>query len=83
MIPKAELSPSPLPWTVSERRPTVLVITRKEQQRVKIGDDVWITVIHVGHGKVRIGIEAPAGVLILREELIKDQTKKGEDDAAR
>lgn len=65
----------------------MLILTRKEGSRVKIGENIWVTVIQIGRGKVRIGIDAPAGVVILREELIKSQEQsqdqKGEDDAAR
>ena len=65
----------------------MLILTRKEGSRVKIGDKIWLTVIQIGRGKVRIGIDAPAGVVILREELIRSQEQsqdqKGEDDAAR
>ncbi len=48
----------------------MLVLTRRISESIRIGDDVVITVVQIAPGKVRIGIEAPAGCMILREELI-------------
>jgi carbon storage regulator len=47
----------------------MLVLTRKSGERVLIGDDVMITVIDVGRGQVKLGISAPAGMPIYREEI--------------
>jgi carbon storage regulator CsrA len=47
----------------------MLVLSRKETERVVIGDDIVITIVRVAGSKVRIGIEAPRGVSIRREEL--------------
>jgi carbon storage regulator len=47
----------------------MLVLSRREGERIKLGDDVIITVVRVSGDKVRLGIEAPSGLLILREEL--------------
>lgn len=47
----------------------MLVITRKKKERIKIGDDVVITVLRTQAGHVRLGIEAPRGVPIVRDEL--------------
>ena len=47
----------------------MLVLSRKENQAIHIGDDIKLTVLRV-HGKtIRIGIEAPENVRILRGEL--------------
>lgn len=48
----------------------MLVLTRHPGERIRIGDDIWITVIDIHYGKVRLGIDAPATVEIMREELI-------------
>lgn len=50
----------------------MLILTRYRGQRVMIGDDIVITFIkHDAHnGGVRLGIEAPSSVKILREELV-------------
>tara|TARA_B100000809_G_C15022944_1_gene489128 strand:- start:407 stop:589 length:183 start_codon:yes stop_codon:yes gene_type:complete len=50
----------------------MLVLSRKQTERIKLtklGESIVITIIHVGGDKVRIGIEAPTDVLVLREEL--------------
>jgi carbon storage regulator len=47
----------------------MLVLSRKEGERVKLGDSVVITILGVTGDKVRIGIKAPPNVLVLREEL--------------
>ena len=47
----------------------MLVLTRKVNQKIRIGSDIWITVIRVQGRSVRLGIEAPEDVSILRAEL--------------
>jgi carbon storage regulator len=48
----------------------MLVLSRKSMQSVTIGSDIRITVIRVEGNQVRIGIEAPRDVRILRDELV-------------
>ncbi len=47
----------------------MLVLSRKESQKLKLGDSIVVTVVRVSGDKVRLGIEAPSDVLVLREEL--------------
>jgi carbon storage regulator len=47
----------------------MLVLSRKEAQRIRLGDSIVITVVRIGGDKVRIGIEAPKDMLVLRDEL--------------
>ena len=47
----------------------MLVLTRKQQQQIQIGEGVTITILKVKGNTVRIGIEAPADVKIVRSEL--------------
>lgn len=47
----------------------MLVLSRKETQRIRLGDDIVITVVRIGGDKVRLGIEAPKEMLVLRDEL--------------
>lgn len=47
----------------------MLVLSRKESQRIKLGDSIVVTIVRVSGDKVRIGIEAPPDLLVLREEL--------------
>jgi carbon storage regulator len=48
----------------------MLVLTRRKGERLLIGDDIEITVIEVKGDGVRIGVEAPKGVRILRQEVV-------------
>jgi len=50
----------------------MLVLSRKVGERILIGENVAVTVVRVGPGIVRLGIEAPHEMAIVREE-IKDQ----------
>jgi carbon storage regulator len=54
----------------------MLVIGRKEQEAVLIGDDIKVTVTRISGNQVRLGIEAPDWVLILREEVKDRETKR-------
>lgn len=47
----------------------MLVLSRREKQRIKLGDSIVVTVVRVTGDTVRLGIEAPADVLVLRDEL--------------
>ncbi|MFN8457145.1 MAG: carbon storage regulator CsrA [Anaerolineae bacterium] len=47
----------------------MLVLGRKTNQSVMIGDDIIITILAVDGDQVKIGIQAPAQVTILRQEL--------------
>ena len=47
----------------------MLVLSRKPLQSIMIGSDIRVTIVKVERNQVRIGIEAPRDVTILREEL--------------
>ena len=47
----------------------MLVLSRRERERIKLGDAIVVTVVKVSKDKVRLGIEAPSNLLVLREEL--------------
>jgi carbon storage regulator len=55
----------------------MLILSRKVGEVVCIGADVRIRVTSAGHGKVRLGIEAPADVKVLRAELVPGRGKGG------
>lgn len=52
----------------------MLVLSRKVSESLLIGQDVRITVLKVERSHVRIGIEAPGSVMILRAELVDNAT---------
>ena len=47
----------------------MLVLTRKRTEKIQIGEDIVITVIHTSSGSVKLGIQAPSNVRVLRAEL--------------
>ena len=47
----------------------MLVLSRKANERVHLGESIVLTIIRVAGEKVRLGIDAPDSVLVLREEL--------------
>ena len=57
----------------------MLVLSRKIGERILIGDQITVTVVRITGGGVRLGIEAPAEMAVIREELKKDLR----DDAPR
>lgn len=52
----------------------MLVLSRRESERIKVGDSIIVTVVRVVGDKVRLGIEAPPNVLVLRDELKPHET---------
>ena len=52
----------------------MLVLSRKDTERIFIGDAIVVTVVKIQGGVVRLGIEAPPEILITREELLGSRT---------
>jgi carbon storage regulator len=48
----------------------MLVLSRKLHETIRIGNDITISVVRIAGNKVRLGITAPDGVTIFREELL-------------
>lgn len=59
----------------------MLVLSRKLNESISIGSDIKIRIISVRGGTVRLGIEAPQEVSILRSELV-DSRNRGESPRA-
>lgn len=53
----------------------MLVLTRKVGERILIGDDIVVTVLDARGDGVRIGIDAPRGITIQREEVVRAVTE--------
>ena len=62
----------------------MLVLTRKSNQSIMIGDDIEVSVLAIMGEKVRIGIEAPRSVPVFRKEVYveiqQDREGEGEED---
>jgi len=50
----------------------MLVLSRRESERIRLGDSIVLTVVRVSGDRVRLGIEAPSNVVVLREEIASD-----------
>jgi len=53
----------------------MLVLSRRESERIRLGDSIVVTVVKLAGDRVRLGIEAPADMLILRGELERRKAK--------
>ncbi len=51
----------------------MLVLTRKLMEKLYIGDNICVTVVRVDGGQVRLGIEAPREVSVVRAELLSSR----------
>jgi carbon storage regulator len=61
----------------------MLVLTRKTNQSIMIGDDIEVSVLAVSRDKIRLGITAPRDVPVFRKEVyvtIKGEAGKSEDE---
>lgn len=48
----------------------MLVLSRRCEESIRISDDIVITVLEIRAGRVRLGIQAPAQMCVLRTELL-------------
>ena len=62
----------------------MLVLTRKSNQSIMIGDDIEVSVLSIMGEKVRIGIQAPRDIPVFRKEVyLEIQHERGSEDGAR
>lgn len=59
----------------------MLILTRRPGQVLNIGDEITVTVLSVVGAQVRIGIDAPRDMNVLREEAIKRTPRQPRDYA--
>jgi carbon storage regulator len=60
----------------------MLVLTRKPNQSIMIGDDIEVSVLSVVGEKVRIGIHAPHDIPVFRTEIYVEIQREGEQDGS-
>lgn len=59
----------------------MLVLTRGVKESIRIGDDIVVTVCEFKNGRVRLGIEAPREVPVVRDDAVRSEpTRPAEDD---
>ena len=60
----------------------MLVLSRKVGERIWIGDNIAVTVVRITGGGVRLGIEAPEDLAVVREELkIKMESSSNDEES--
>jgi carbon storage regulator len=57
----------------------MLVLTRKKGEAILLGDNIEITIVSVEDGNVKIAINAPKEIAILRKELLKEVTEENKE----
>lgn len=57
----------------------MLILTRRIGETLLIGDDITIKVVGINGNQVRIGIDAPLDVQVLRSELLKESETAPDD----
>ncbi len=60
----------------------MLVLSRKVGEKILIGENISVTVVRVAQGTVRIGVEAPNDLAIVREEIKDQQAKSPESEVS-
>ena len=61
----------------------MLVLTRNEGESIMIGDDVEVMIVMSEGGQVRVGINAPRSVPIVRSEILDRDAENSATDAAK
>ena len=54
----------------------MLVLSRKERQRIRLGDNITVTIVRLTGDQVRLGIDAPRDIRVLRDELEPHDERK-------
>src|SRR4051812_12854868 len=60
----------------------MLVLSRKVNEKVMVGDDIVITIVKIDRNQVRIGISAPGHVPVYREEILPATWHSDKEDSA-
>lgn len=60
----------------------MLILSRKVDEKIKIGNDISIQIISVSGDQVKIGVDAPKSVKVFRQEVFDDIQKQNKEAAA-
>lgn len=59
----------------------MLVLSRKEQQEIMIGENVIVKIVKVAAGKIKIGVTAPDDVTVRRLDMLQAGNKENGEDS--
>lgn len=59
----------------------MLVLARKKDQSILIGDDIEIVIVDIGDDKVKIGVRAPKTMKVFRKELLQEVEQENKNSA--
>lgn len=59
----------------------MLVLSRKPRESIVIGEDIVITIVDIGRGRVQIGVRAPSYIPVYRQEIVERMVANGEIEA--
>ena len=60
----------------------MLVLTRKKNESIVIGDDIEIVIVEISDDKVKLGIKAPKSMKVFRKELLQEVEQENKISAA-
>lgn len=60
----------------------MLVLTRKTGERILIGEEIAVTVVRISQGTVRIGIDAPRNLSVVRERTVPETNDSSKADTS-
>ncbi len=60
----------------------MLVLSRKAKQQIQIGENIVITILHVRGQAVRVGIEAPQEIRVVRSEIADNSLQTADETSA-
>ncbi|MDC9591420.1 carbon storage regulator CsrA [Xenorhabdus sp. XENO-10] len=47
----------------------MLILTRRRQEKIRVGDDIEIVILGINGNQIKIGVKAPEGISVHREEI--------------